>query len=97
MFCNTCSEEDIAYILEQDFQPEPVCVVTEKMDWSNYPDIHKTYVICTLDKTLQERHQEMLAGNLKIDNIYRIASDHMVMMSHPEELADVLNQAAKSF
>ena len=96
-FCNTTTEEDIAYILSQNYQPEPVCVLTEKMDWSSYPDIGKTYIICTRDKTLQERHQEILASNLKITDIRRIDSDHMVMISHPEELAFELNDILKLY
>lgn len=94
-FCNTCNEEDISYILQQDYIPEPICLVTQKMDWSDFPDIRKTYIVCTEDKTLSENQQELLAGNLNIIDIRKIASDHMVMISHPNELAFELNSIVK--
>lgn len=91
LFCNTCSEDDISYILSQSFLPEPICVLQEKMDWSDYPAIKKTYIICTQDKTLPESSQEILASNLSITDLRRIPSDHMVMISHVEALAKELN------
>jgi pimeloyl-ACP methyl ester carboxylesterase len=96
-FCNTCTEDDIAYILEQEFQPEPVCVLKEKMNWTDFPNIGKTYIVCTEDKTLQAKQQEILASNLQITDIRRIASDHMVMISHPGELARELNGIAGKY
>ncbi len=90
-FCNTSSEEDIAYIMEQDFLPEPICVINETMDWTDYPKIGLTYVVCTEDKTLSVDNQKILASNLNIQDIRLISSDHMVMISHSTELADVLN------
>lgn len=92
MFCNTSIEEDIVYVLEQNFQPEPVCILLEKMDWSDYPEKGRTYIICTNDKTLPEKHQELMASNLAIADLRRINSDHMVMISHAEELAKELNE-----
>jgi hypothetical protein len=94
LFCNTCTEEDIRYILEQNYFPEPFCAITEKMDWTDFPSIGKTYILLTEDKTLTAGSQEIMAGNLGITDIRRIASDHMVMISHPAELAHELNAIA---
>lgn len=91
-FCNTCTPEEVDYVLSQKFFPEPVCVLTEKMDWSDYPAIGKTYIICAKDKTLAVEQQVHLAGSLEISDLRRIDSDHLVMISHPKELANELNQ-----
>ncbi len=91
-FCNTCTEEDVSYILEQEFIPEPICVITEKVDWTDFPEKGMTYIACTQDKTLTIENQEFLASNLNIKEIKRISSDHLVMISHPTELATVLNE-----
>jgi len=93
-FCNTCTKEQMDYVIEQKFYPEPICVLTEKMDWENYPPIGKTYVVCTDDRTLTVKQQEYLASNLGITDLRRINSDHLVMISHAEELATELNEIA---
>jgi len=90
-FCNTCSPEDIAYVLAQDYYPEPVCVLTEPMDWQNYPAIGKSYILCSQDKTLNEQQQLYMAANLDISDVQRIDSDHLPMISRPRELAKILN------
>lgn len=97
VFCNTCSEEDIGYVLDQQLQPEPACVLTARMDWNGYPDIGKTFIVCTEDRTLPESGQEMMAANLGISDIRKIASDHMVMVSHPQELAHELNRVMSRY
>jgi pimeloyl-ACP methyl ester carboxylesterase len=97
IFCNTCADEDIDYVLNQLYQPEPLCVLEAKGDWSGYPDIGKTYIVCTKDGTLPESVQEVMAAHLGIMDIERISSDHMVMISHPAELANVLNSIIKQF
>ena len=74
VFGNRCSLEQIEYVLGQDYIPEPLCVLNEKMAWENYPELGKTYIICTSDKTLTEKQQEYLASNLSISDIRRIDS-----------------------
>jgi pimeloyl-ACP methyl ester carboxylesterase len=96
-FCNTCNENDIEYVLNQKFYPEPICVITEKMNWAKYPHIGKTYIICTEDKTIDIKIQENYAKNLSISDVRRISSDHMVMISHADELADELNSIGELY
>jgi pimeloyl-ACP methyl ester carboxylesterase len=90
-FCNTCTEKQIQFILNQKFYPEPVCAITAKMNWDNYPKIGKSYVICSKDKTLTLDQQKILAGNLGIQDLTIIDSGHLPMISHKEDLAKVLN------
>jgi hypothetical protein len=67
------------------------------VNWTNYPNIGKTYLICTKDKTLTEQQQEYLASNLGISDKRRIDSDHLPMISHPKDLAAELNQIANLY
>ncbi len=97
VFGNQCTPEQIAYVLGQDSLPEPVCVLTEKMDWTDYPAVGKTYVVCTNDKTLTEAQQRYLASNLAIEDIRPIAADHLVMISRPDALALELNEIAHRY
>lgn len=94
-FCNQSSEEDINYLMEQSFQPEPVSVLTHQVDWSDYPEIGKTYVICLEDKTLSVAQQEQFAANLGITDLQRFDGDHMVMISRAKELAEHMNLIAE--
>jgi hypothetical protein len=90
-FCNQTTEEDINYLMEQSFQPEPVCVLTHQVDWSDYPEIGMTYVISLEDKTISVAQQEQFSSNLCIRDIVRIDADHMMMISKAKELTVLLN------
>jgi pimeloyl-ACP methyl ester carboxylesterase len=94
--CNTCSEDEIEFILKQSFQPEPLCILDARMDWGNYPKINRTYIVLTQDNSLSIPVQEKMASNLLITNLKYIDSGHLVMISHPRELAIVLNEIVKN-
>ena len=93
-FCNTCDEETIKYVLEHELLSEPLCVLSERMDWTAFPTIPQTYITLLNDHTLSIDKQKNMAGNLNITDIKTIESDHMVMVSHPEELATIMNSIA---
>jgi surfactin synthase thioesterase subunit len=95
-FCNQSLEEDINYLMEQSFQPEPLCVLTHQVDWSDYPEIGMTYVISIEDKTISVAQQEQFASNLGIRDIARIDGDHMMMISRAKELSELLNYIAEN-
>jgi len=88
---NRCSEDDVAFILRQEFRPEPPCVVTETMDWSGFPAIGRTYVVCDHDQTLTVEQQRVQASHLGIDDLRLVAGDHLPMVSCPGPLAQILN------
>ncbi|NTV79270.1 MAG: alpha/beta hydrolase [Clostridiales bacterium] len=91
-FCNLLQEEDITYLLEQNFQPEPVCVITHHADWSDYPAVNMTYVACSEDRTLQLSQQKQMAENLGISDFRIFPAGHMVMVQCDQMLAKLLNQ-----
>ncbi len=91
VFCNTCTPEQTQYVLSQSFFPEPVCAVTTRMNWDDYPPIGLSYVVCQRDKTLTVDQQYHLAAHLGIRHLPEIDSGHLPMISHKEELARILN------
>jgi pimeloyl-ACP methyl ester carboxylesterase len=93
-FCNTCFEEDISFVLEQDFLPEPLCALEARADWLSFPAIGRTYIVLERDRTLSVEAQEGMAANLGIGDIRRIDSGHLAPISHPEELARILEGVA---
>jgi pimeloyl-ACP methyl ester carboxylesterase len=90
-FCNTCPEDIIRYVLAQDLLSEPLCVAFEKINWDNFPDIKQTYVILLKDTSMSVAKQKQMMSHLVVTDSVEIDSDHMVMLSHPRELAQVLN------
>lgn len=96
-FCNTCDEETIAHVLKQEMLSEPLCVLKEKMDWTNYPEINRTYIVLLQDHTLSVKGQKQMAANLKINDLRAIESDHMVMLSHPDQFVKILNEIAGKY
>jgi pimeloyl-ACP methyl ester carboxylesterase len=91
-FCNTCTEETIQYILKQNLFSEPLAVAFEKNHWSNFPQVKQTYVILTKDKTHSIKNQKEMMSHMNITSSFEIESDHMVMLSKPKELAEILNK-----
>jgi pimeloyl-ACP methyl ester carboxylesterase len=59
------------------------------------PDVPRTYVLCTEDKTIPPPKQREMAARLGVDPI-EIASDHSVFALQPRELAAVLAAQGRS-
>ncbi len=90
-FCNTCPEDAICFLLEQELLTEPLCLIHEKICWSAFPPLPRTFIRLLQDRTISLAGQARMAGNLAITDIRDIDSDHMVMLSHPQALADILH------
>ena len=97
IFCNTCNETTIKYVLKQKLLSEPLCMAFEKVNWDNFPQLPLKYIILTKDKTHSVKHRKQMMENLKITSSVSTDSDHMVMLSHPEQLAHVINDFQDSF
>jgi pimeloyl-ACP methyl ester carboxylesterase len=96
-FCNTAAEAVIEYVLEQDMQTEPLCAFQEKVDWNGVPKVRMAYVRLLEDRTASLGFQNRMAANLGITEFHDIASDHMVMLSHPELLNSAIHRLTESF
>ena len=93
-FCNTCDEDAIQFVLSHDLQSEPLCVLSAKMDWTDFPGVPQTYVLLGSDRTISVERQREMAGHLGITDFREIDAGHMVMLSHPSELTGLLNGIA---
>jgi pimeloyl-ACP methyl ester carboxylesterase len=94
-FCNSASDEVIAYVMSQNLLAEPLCVFNEKVDWSGVSRIPMTYIRLLNDKTASLKLQDRMAANLNISDKYDIDSDHMVMLSHPRQFNEALCSIVK--
>ncbi len=92
IFCNTASPEVIDYVLQQNLYPEPICTITDKVNWDGVPGIPMAYIRLTKDKTGSIELQNRMADHLAIQTRYNIDSDHLVMLSHPKEFNMALDQ-----
>ncbi len=90
-FCNTCQEEAISFMLEQKLLSEPLCLIHEKIYWSGFSPLPRTFIRLLQDRTISLAGQARMASNLAITDIRTIDSDHMVMLSHPQALAEILH------
>ncbi len=95
-FCNTCPEDLIRFMLEQDLLTEPLCLIHEKIIWSEFPPLPKTFIRLLQDRTISLAGQARMASHLAISDIRDIDSDHMVALSHPQALADILHDILAS-
>ncbi len=95
-FCNTCPEDAIRFMLEQELLTEPLCLIHEKICWSEFPPLPRTFIRLLQDRTISLAGQARMASNLAITDIRDIGSDHMVMLSHPQALADILHDILAS-
>ena len=90
IFCNTCDDATIEFVLRQRLLSEPLCMAFEKVNWDNFPQLSQKYIILTNDKTHSVKHQKQMMENLQITDSVFVDSDHMVMLSHPEQLAKII-------
>ena len=56
------------------------------------PDVPRLYVKSRKDKELDGAFQDRMIANLGSSRVVTLDSGHLTMLSHPPELADVLNQ-----
>lgn len=89
-YMNECSPEDIKWVLPR-LTPEPFAPVFEKVEMRRYYnlEIPRTYVAATRDRGVTPELSRKFAGKIKCD-YYEVDGDHEVMVSRPNELADIL-------
>jgi TRAP-type C4-dicarboxylate transport system substrate-binding protein len=97
VLCGDCGEDTVKFVLEHRFLPEPLCTLTEAASWKEFPEALQTYIAATDDKVLSMEKQIEMAGNLNIKDIIRIKAGYMMMLSHPDETAEILNSIALKY
>jgi pimeloyl-ACP methyl ester carboxylesterase len=92
MFCNDMNGTQTASTLTRQV-PESVAVLTEPTDLTGLGQpIPRTYVRLTLDASLSLDTQDQMIKNLGDVEVVDLDSGHMAMISHPRELAALLNK-----
>lgn len=87
--CNDLTQQQTKKIITY-FTPEAKQLYTKKINYEPI-EVEKLYIKLTNDKSFSLSAQNKMAINLKADNIQAIESGHLVMLSHPKELAGILN------
>lgn len=95
-FCNDSDEETISYFMKYPIKDEPKAVAYTKVYRPELPDIPKLFIRLSKDGCASLEFQDRMIANLGKPEVQTIASDHMVMLSHPKELAKVLNDFAQT-
>ncbi|HMF82203.1 MAG TPA: alpha/beta fold hydrolase [Acidimicrobiia bacterium] len=99
MFCNDMDEKQVRFVLDRT-GTEAAVVLAEAVTRAGIPpDLPKTFVKLLKDQSLPPERQDVLVENLRASpggtvDVVTIDSGHDVMISRPEELADVLNRIA---
>jgi L-methionine (R)-S-oxide reductase len=94
-FLNASPEDVARLMLDNVIRPEPLCAVTERVRRAGIALPPATYVKCLRDRTLSPEGLSRMAANYGGARVVEVDADHMVMLSRPQELADVLNAVAE--
>lgn len=87
--CNDLDESKTMHVTSS-FVPESKGLYTEKVRFrGRFP--HSLYIRLTEDGQFSDRIQERMIANLVPDVVDELNSGHLPMLSHPEELAMILN------
>jgi hypothetical protein len=96
MFCNDMDAEQTAFTLAH-LVPEATGITNEPVSRKDLPPadvIPRTYVKLLRDHSLRPRLQDQLIANLGSCQVRPLDSGHNAMISHPVELAAILNDLA---
>lgn len=59
--------------------------------WKNKP---VWYQVSTHDRMINPEHQEMMSARMNAKRVIHLAASHASLASHPEEIADLIDEAA---
>ena len=91
--CNDLTGQQTTEIIGT-FTPEPIDLYTGKTSASALPALKYLYVRTTNDQQVVPSEQARMAKQLPAAHIVDIASGHLAMLSHPGELASIINDFA---
>lgn len=96
MFCSDVDPSDTAAVLAH-CVPETPAIALDRVPAAGIPDeTARTYIRLSKDRALYPRWQDRMIANLAPVDVYHLAGGHDAMISHPEEIADIINHAVKS-
>lgn len=90
LFFNMCSEQEAKFALDQ-LQPEPFQPFIDSVTLSdnNFGKVHKTYVLCSNDKTISSEDQMKMAKDV-VNNVISVSADHSPFYSSTQDLAKII-------
>jgi pimeloyl-ACP methyl ester carboxylesterase len=100
MFCNDMDDEQTRFMLERT-GTEAAVILAEPVFRAGIPaELPKTFVKLLRDQSLAPEVQDVLIQNLRDSpggdvDVVTIDAGHVVMISRPKELADVLNRLSR--
>jgi pimeloyl-ACP methyl ester carboxylesterase len=86
--CNDLTPEETSKIVNE-FTAEAKALYTTKVNF-DLPNTKRLYIKLENDKSMPAVFQEKMAKNLKTTNIETINSGHLPMLSHSDELKNIL-------
>ncbi len=96
LFYHDCSAAQIdrarAHLCDQPVRPqrEPVHLS------DGFAALRKDYILCSEDRAIPPVLQRMMCDGWPVAQIHEIASGHSPFLSHPDQLAGMIDQIAKS-
>jgi pimeloyl-ACP methyl ester carboxylesterase len=100
MFCNDMDDEQTRFMLERT-GTEAAVILAEQVSRAGIPaELPKTFVKLLRDQSLAPEVQDVLIQNLRDSpggdvDVVTIDAGHIVMISRPKELAEVLNRLSR--
>lgn len=92
--CNGLSDAQADRVVEQ-FRPESRRLYTDESS-AEIPDVPSLYVKTMDDNELSRSMQDAMVATIQPDDVATIDAGHMPMLSHPDELAGLLNEFDES-
>lgn len=87
--CHGVSDAQTDRVVEE-FTPESRRLYTDSCN-ASVPNVRTLYIKTTEDKEFSNSLQDAMAENLDADDVATIGSGHLPMLSHPESVAEAVN------
>lgn len=90
-----CPEEVIEWALERNGR-QPILPFTQPVSLAGrFGEIPRTYVICTMDRSIPPPLQRRMAKDDGVDDVVELHTDHHPQLSRRDELAKLLDRRAR--
>jgi len=89
-FYEDCAPE-VASAAVSRLEPQPILAFVVPVTISDDRDIERRYVVTTKDRALPTPLQRKMSKDTAFTEIVEIESDHSPFLSHPQQLAEILN------
>jgi hypothetical protein len=92
-FYGDCDDETVAWASAR-LTPEPLkpLVSALKVTSGAFGSVPRTYIECTRDRTVSLDAQRRMQASWPCDPVFTLESDHSPFLSHPRDLAGLLDR-----